>query len=64
MDDKRSKSQVAADVRYEAKRADAPRFGGRCSAKEKQLLTRLSEAEGISEKELIFKALEIFEKSR
>ncbi len=64
MDDKRSKSQVAADERYEAKRAAVPRFGGRCSIEEKQLLTRLSEAEGISEKELIFRALKIFEKRR
>lgn len=63
MADKRSRSQAAADERYEAKRAAAPRFGGRCSAEEKQLLIRLSEAEGISEKELIFKALKIFEKN-
>jgi hypothetical protein len=63
MDDKRSKSQVAADERYEAKRAAAPRFGGRCSVEEKQLLARLSEAEGISEKDLIFKALKYFEEN-
>jgi hypothetical protein len=64
MDDKRSKSQAAADERYEAKRAAAPRFGGRCTDEEKQLLIRLSKAEGVSEKELIFKALKIFEESR
>jgi hypothetical protein len=63
MDDKRSKSQVAADERYEAKRAAAPRFGGRCSVEEKQLLTRLSKDNGVSEKELIFKALRFFEEN-
>ncbi len=40
-----------------------PRFGGRCSVEEKQLLARLSEAEGISEKDLIFKALKYFEEN-
>lgn len=63
-DEKRRKSQAAADERYEAKRAAAPRFGGRCTVEEKQLLVRLSEAEGVSEKDLIFKALKLFDESR
>ncbi|MFV7762856.1 hypothetical protein ACNPKZ_20185 [Shewanella algae] len=63
-DKKRTQAQAAADSRYEAKRAAAPRFGGRCTESEKSLLTRLSGEEGLSEKELIFKALKYFEENR
>lgn len=62
-DNKRSGSQAAADARYEAKRAKAPRFGGRCTEEEKDLLSCLSARENLSEKELIFKALKFFEKN-
>lgn len=63
-ENKRNASQRAADGRYEPKRAGAPRFGGRCSEDEKELLTRLASEEGLSEKDLIFKALRYFEKNR
>jgi len=63
-DKKRTPSQAAADGRYELKRAGAPRFGGRCSEDEKELLTRLASEEGLSEKELIFKTLRYFEENR
>ena len=63
-ENKRNASQRAADGRYEPKRAGAPRFGGRCSEDEKELLTRLASEEGLSEKELIFKALRYFEENR
>lgn len=59
---KRSDSQKVADSNYEAKRATAPRFGGRCTTEEKEQLQRLMKSEGCSsEKELIFKALNFFE---
>ncbi|MBO2558920.1 hypothetical protein [Shewanella algae] len=63
-ENKRNASQRAADGRYEPKRAGAPRFGGRCSEDEKELLTRLASEEGLSEKELIFKTLRYFEENR
>ncbi|WP_335903303.1 hypothetical protein [Shewanella algae] len=63
-ENKRNASQRAADGRYEPKRAGAPRFGGRCSEDEKELLTRLASEESLSEKELIFKALRYFEENR
>lgn len=58
---KRSNAQQAADNRYETKRAEKPRFGGRCTEEEKALLNRLSGELELSEKELIFKALKFFD---
>ncbi|MCZ4337657.1 hypothetical protein [Shewanella colwelliana] len=63
-DKKRTPAQAAADGRYEPKRANDPRFGGRCKNDEKELLTRLASEEGLSEKELIFKAVRFFDKNR
>lgn len=59
---KRSDAQTAADDRYESKRASQPRFGGRCSEEEKQLLSDLCKEDGLSEKELIFTALRFYKK--
>lgn len=60
---KRSNAQQAADNRYETKRAEKPRFGGRCTEEEKSLLNRLSAELGLSEKEVIFKALKLFDEN-
>ncbi|WP_290573531.1 hypothetical protein [Idiomarina sp.] len=60
---KRSNAQKAADRAYESKRADNPRFGGRCSPEQKEQLTRLKKLHGCDEKTLIFRALDFFEKN-
>lgn len=60
---KRGKAQLAADDKYEVKRAELPRYGGRCSQDEKALLVRLASEQGISEKELVFKALRFFDEN-
>lgn len=60
---KRGQAQLAADVRYEVKRAEQPRYGGRCSQDEKDLLSRLACEQAISEKELVFKALRFFDEN-
>ena len=60
---KRSQAQMAADGRYESKRATLPRFGGRCSIEEKALLSSMAESSGSSEKDVIFKALRFFEEN-
>ena len=60
---KRSQAQLAADERYEDKRAALPRFGGRCSIEEKAMLSSLAESTGVSEKDAIFKALRFFKEN-
>ncbi|WP_279454099.1 hypothetical protein [Aeromonas veronii] len=60
-DGKRKPSQLAADERYEGKRAELPRFGGRCSKEEKELLARIAAGLGIAEKEAVFHALRFFD---
>ena len=63
MTKKRSTAQAAADNRYESKRASQPRFGGRCSEEEKQLLSDLCKEDGLTEKELIFAAVRFYKKN-
>lgn len=60
-DGKRKPAQRAADERYEGKRAELPRFGGRCSQDEKELLARIAYGLGLSEKEAVFHALRFFD---
>ena len=60
---KRSQAQIEADERYECKRASMPRFGGRCSVDEKHMLSSLAESSGLSEKDVIFKALRFFKEN-
>ena len=60
---KRSQAQLAADERYESQRAKLPRFGGRCSIDEKHMLSSLAESSGLSEKDVIFKALRFFDEN-
>lgn len=60
---RRSQAQLAADERYEDKRAKLPRFGGRCSTYEKHMLSSLAESSGLSEKDVIFNALRFFDEN-
>ena len=61
----RSAAQLAADERYEAKRANnSMRFGGRCSKREKDSINSMLARSGIeTEKELIMAALADFNKT-
>ena len=61
----RSVAQLAADERYETKRARKfKRFGGRCSEQEKDSINSILSRSGIeTEKELIMTALDDFNKA-
>ena len=63
MEDKkeRTNARKKAESKYDKKREELPRFGGRCSDAQKEQLKRLSSAEGITEKELVFKSLDYYE---
>jgi len=60
---KRSNAQRAADEAYESRRADNPRFGGRCTPEQKAQLTKLKKQHNCDEKTLIFRAVDFFEKN-
>ena len=60
----RSEAQLKAESKQDIKRKALPRFGGRCTCDEKALLKRLTDAERMTEKELIFKALNFYELNR
>ncbi|MGR5159247.1 hypothetical protein [Vibrio owensii] len=63
MNKKRSRgdAQVRAEKKYDEARSSLPRFGGRCSTEEKNLLLTMTKEEGgITEKELIFLALNYY----
>lgn len=63
MIDKRSKSQLAADKRYEAKRKSQKRLpGGYLTEEEDKLLCEMAERHG-SKKLAIFKGLELLKGS-
>lgn len=58
----RSEAQKRADHKYEVKRLETQfRFGGKCSEEEKNRIKRLMLRHGLTEKALIFKAIEVLE---
>lgn len=58
----RSEAQKRADNKYEAKRLETQfRFGGKCSEEEKNKIKQLMLRYGLTEKALIFKAIETLE---